>query len=271
MTANSYFEAADKVLATVRATQTEDIQRAAASIAEALANKKVWHFLDQGHTGEEFVGRTGGMIALNPIKINLDVHHQGQLPAFRTGQSSAFDYVAYRKGDVPIDFILDKCQIVPGDIMLIHSVSGSRGMPISLAIGAKARGATVIAITSLNYSRSLEPVHPSGKRLYAVADLVIDDCGPVGATLLKLDGMPEEICASSGLSFVYIMWALEAEICAILTQRGITPHVYRNANLPGAQQVNESIVKAYLEDAVKREERTGKRCGLCKRTWCMCS
>jgi uncharacterized phosphosugar-binding protein len=49
---------------------------------------------------------------------------------------------------------------------------------------------------------------------------------------------------------VYIMWALEAEICAILTRRGIAPHVYRNANLPGAQQVNEGIVKAYAEDGV---------------------
>ena len=250
MSASDYYSAADKVLAAVRATQVENIQRAAVVIADALANKKVWHFLDQGHTGEEFVGRTGGMIALNPIKINLDVHHQGALPAFRSGQSSAFDYAAYRKGDVPMDFILDKCQIVSGDIMLIHSVSGSRGMPISLAIGAKARGATVIAITSLNYSRSLEPVHPSGKRLYEVADLVIDDCGPVGDTLLQIDGMPEEICASSGLSFVYIMWALEAEICAILTRRGIPPHVYRNANLPGAQQVNEAIVKAYADDGL---------------------
>lgn len=250
MSATDYFAAADEVLAAVRGTQTENIQRAATAIAGALAAKKVWHFLDQGHTGEEFVGRTGGMIALNPIKINLDVRHQGALPDFRTGQSSQFDYVAYRKGDVPIDFILDKCQIAPGDIMMIHSVSGSRGMPIGLAIGAQARGAMVLAITSLTYSKSLQPVHPSGKRLCEVADLVIDDCGPVGDTLIKVDGMDEEICASSGLSFVYIMWALEAEICAILTQRGILPHVYRNANLPGAQQVNESILKEYAQKGV---------------------
>ena len=250
MGAQDYFNAADQVLTAVRNTQIANIQCAANAIADALANKKMWHFLDQGHTGEEFVGRTGGMIALNPIKINLDVHHQSPLPAFRTGQSTAFDYVAYRKGDVPMDFILDKCQIVPGDVMMIHSVSGSRGMPISLAIGAKARGATVIAITSLTYSKSLEPVHPSGKRLYEVSDIVIDDCGPVGDTLLAIPGMQEEVCASSGLSFVYIMWALEAEICSILTQRGIIPRVYRNANLPGAQQVNERIVKAYAEEGL---------------------
>jgi len=243
-------DAADRILAEVRKTQVDNIKRAAAAVADALANKKVWHFLDQGHTGDEFIGRTGGMIALNPIKINLDVHHQSALPNFRTGKSTGFDYAVFRKGDVPMDFILDKVQIVPGDIMLIHSVSGSRGMPISLAIGAKARGAMVLAITSLTYSKSLEPVHPSGKRLYEVADLVIDDCGPVGDTLLQVPGMDEEICASSGLSFVYIMWALEAEICALLTARGIKPHVYRNANLPGAQQVNEGIVKAYAEEGV---------------------
>jgi uncharacterized phosphosugar-binding protein len=91
MGAQDYFNAADEVLAEVRKTQTVNIQCAASAIADALANKKVWHFLDQGHTGDEFVGRTGGMIALNPIKINLDVHHQSTLPAFRSGQSSAFD------------------------------------------------------------------------------------------------------------------------------------------------------------------------------------
>jgi uncharacterized phosphosugar-binding protein len=250
MGAINYFNAADQVLAAVRKTQVENIRRAAAAITDALASKKVWRFLDQGHTGEEFVGRTGGMIALNPVKINLDVHHQSPLPAFRSGQTSRFDYDAYRKGDVPIDFILNQCTIVLGDIMMIHSVSGSRGMPISLAIEAKARGAIVIVITSLIYSKSLEPVHLSGKRLYEVADIVIDDCGPVGDTLLTISGMEEEVCASSGLSFVYIMWALEAEICTMLTQRGITPHVYRNANLPGAQQVNEGIVKAYAETGV---------------------
>ncbi|HEY3291361.1 MAG TPA: SIS domain-containing protein, partial [Anaerolineae bacterium] len=67
-----YFDAGDKILATVRQTQAEPIRRAAAAIADALSEKKVWHFLDQGHTGEEFIGRTGGMIALNPIRINLD-------------------------------------------------------------------------------------------------------------------------------------------------------------------------------------------------------
>ena len=46
------------------------------------------------------------------------------------------------------------------------------------------------------------------------------------------------------------MWALEAEICVNLTQRGVSPHVYRNANLPGAQQVNERIVRLYAEQGV---------------------
>lgn len=246
----SYFDAADGVLRRIRQTQAAAIQAAAEAIAECLATRHIWHLLDQGHTRDEFVGRTGGMVALNPILINLDVRHQQPLPRTRTGDVTAFDYVAYRKGDVPIDFILDRSMIRAGDVLLIHSVSGSRGMPISMAIGARARGAAVVAITSLVYSRSLEPVHPSGKRLCEAADIVIDDCGPVGDTLLAIPGIDEGICASSGLAFVYIMWALEAEIMARLVQRGITPHVYRNANLPGAQQVNERLAREYDDSGV---------------------
>jgi len=250
MTSATYFPAADAVLKAIRETQLPAIQKAAAVIGDCLAAKHIWHLLDQGHTRDEFVGRTGGMIALNPIIINLDIHHQQPLPRTRTGDVSKFDYVAYRKGDVPIDYILDKSLVLPGDVLLIHSVSGSRGMPISLAIGAQARGATVIAITSVTYSRSLEPVHPSGRRLFEVADLVIDDCGPVGDTLVVIPGLEEGVCASSGLAFVYIMWALEAEIMTLLVQRGITPLVFRNANLPGAQQVNEQITRDYDESGV---------------------
>jgi uncharacterized phosphosugar-binding protein len=250
MTAQAYFDAADAVLLRIRDTQLPAIQRAAGVIADCLARKQVWHLLDQGHTRDEFVGRTGGMIALNPILINLDVRHQQPLPKTRTGEVSRYDYAAYRKGDLPIDYILDKSLILPGDVLMIHSVSGSRGLPISMAIGAKARGATVIAITSITYSRSLEPVHPSGKRLYEVADLVIDDCGPVGDTLLTIPGIEEGVCASSGLAFVYIMWALEAEVMALLARRGIVPHVFRNANLPGAQAVNERIEREYDQTGV---------------------
>ncbi|MCS7061769.1 MAG: sugar isomerase domain-containing protein [Anaerolineae bacterium] len=245
MTAQAYFDAADTVLRQIRETQLPAIQQAGALIADCLASKHIWHLLDQGHTRDEFVGRTGGMIALNPIIINLDVHHQQRLPKTRTGEVSRYDYALYRKGDAPIDYILDKSMVLRGDVLMIHSVSGSRGLPISMALGAKTRGATVIAITSMTYSRALEPVHPSGKRLYEVADLVIDDCGPVGDTLLTIPGMEEGVCASSGLAFVYIMWALEAEIMANLVRRGITPHVFRNANLPGAQEANERIEREY--------------------------
>ena len=250
MTATAYFPAADAVLKAIRDTQLPAIHQTAAAIAECLATQHIWHLLDQGHTRDEFVGRTGGMIALNPILIDLDVRHQQPLPQTRAGAESKFDYVAYRKGDVPIDYILDRSRVLPGDVLLIHSVSGSRGMPISMAIGAKARGATVAAITSLAYSRSLEPVHPSGKRLFEVADLVIDDCGPAGDTLITIPGIAEGVCASSGLAFVYIMWALEAEVMARLAQRGVIPHVFRNANLPGAQEVNERVERDYNESGI---------------------
>ncbi len=250
MSAETYFDAADAVLRRIRETQTPAIRQAAVAVAECLATRHIWHLLDQGHTRDEFVGRTGGMIALHPILINLDVHHQQPLPKTRTGQPTQFDYVAYRKGDVPIDYILDQAMLRPGDVLLIHSVSGSRGMPIGMAIAARQRGAIVIAITSLTYSRSLEPVHPSGKRLCEAADLVIDDCGPVGDTLVTIPGMEEGVCASSGLAFVYIMWALEAEVMGLLAQRGVAPRVYRNANLPGAQQVNERITREYDQTGV---------------------
>jgi uncharacterized phosphosugar-binding protein len=91
----------------------------------------------------------------------------------------------------------------------------------------------VTAITSLAHSRAVASCHSSGKKLYELADYVIDNCGPAGDALLEVHGVEERICATSTITTALIMNMLMAEVVGWLVAAGLTPPVLRSANLPG--------------------------------------
>jgi uncharacterized phosphosugar-binding protein len=75
--------------------------------------------------------------------------------------------------------IVAETPIEAGDVLIVHSFSGRNVAVVEVAQGALQRGAFVIALTSLEYSRAVQPRQPGMPRLYEVADLVLDDCAPV--------------------------------------------------------------------------------------------
>jgi uncharacterized phosphosugar-binding protein len=60
-----------------------------------------------------------------------------------------------------------------------------------IAAAGKARGATTVALTSLQHTRSVSSRHPSGKRLFEVCDLVLDNGAEYGDASLPVgrDGL----------------------------------------------------------------------------------
>ena len=70
MLMDEYFGAMKGVLEKVEQTQREAVLEASAEIAERLARGGAWHIMDTGHMLMfEGVGRTGGMMAVKPIRI----------------------------------------------------------------------------------------------------------------------------------------------------------------------------------------------------------
>ena len=73
------------------------------------------------------------------------------------------------------------------DVFIICSNSGGNGSTVELATRVKAHGHPLIAVTSLAHTTKITSRHPSGKRLFELADVVIDDTGGVyGDAALKL-------------------------------------------------------------------------------------
>ena len=64
------------------------------------------------------------------------------------------------------------------DIIVIASNSGVNGSIVGMALLAQEAGVPVIAVTSLEHTARVAPLHPSGKRLSEIADVVIEESNP---------------------------------------------------------------------------------------------
>lgn len=206
-----YQEAAFELLKKVRDTQKEAIHRAGEMVADAAEHGKKIYFTRVVHGIEhDLISRGGG-------------------PIF---------YQEYKKGET---------QLNEGDILFMGSVSGRTLEEVELAYSSVEAGVKVILLTSLAYSKAVEPVHSSGKRLYEIATMAIDMCAPVAEALLDVEGLDARFAASSGIASTFILWSVTSVAVEKMLAEGYKPGVFRSHNFPGGPEHNEAIKAHYAE------------------------
>ena len=117
--------------------------------------------------------------------------------------------------------------------------------PHVLDAGAQRLGVAVVGVTCVAFSKAAEARHPSHKRLFEVADRVIDTRGPVGDAAVPAPGVGTPLCPLSGLLNVAAVWALTAATVEALGARGLTPSVYRSVNLADGFAWNDAAEARY--------------------------
>jgi uncharacterized phosphosugar-binding protein len=200
-------------------TQVDAIGRA----AELVVNAKVFWVFGTGHShviAEELYGRAGGLADVRAVLEPGLMLHEGLL------KSSLLERLPGLA-----DVLLQTNDIGPDDVVLIASNSGRNAVPVEFAVGARAKGAKVIALTSLQHSTAVSSRAPGGQRLFEVADVVIDNCGEPGDALIDVTGSPERTGATSPLVGALLVQALTVEIVTRLTTRGHTPNTLRSLNI----------------------------------------
>ena len=239
-----YFEVLQAKIAEI-AAHPEPIQQAAVLCADTLEKRGVIHIFDSGHmVSSELIHRAGGLAALSGLSFKLEVDNlvrtRIDLPQAKSPGIS-YQY---------IEHVFEGDQLRAGDVLFVGSVSGKTPNVIELALQAKAHGLTVIGLTSIAYSSRLDPMHPSGKRLYEVADLVLDNRAPYGDAMLEVEGLDYAICPASGMGAAAIMWAIMAGLVEEMLARGLVPSVYPSVNRPDGwdllnQIYTEALQKGY--------------------------
>lgn len=123
-----------------------------------------------------------------------------------------------------------------GDPLILSSVSGTNVLVVELAHQARERGVRVVAVTGVEFSRAMVSKHSSGKRLFEIAELVLDNGAPYGDSALEIEGLDTPVAAWSGLAGAALMWAVTVGIVEKCVAANIVPTIYSSYNLPGGDE-----------------------------------
>ena len=216
--------------------EADQIDAAAAMIADTIANDGIVHVFGSGHShmmAEEVFHRAGGLWAFNAM---LDIN----LTAFGSLRPGAVERTeGYAK------VISSSFGVQPGEVVIIVSNSGINAVPIELAMEAKAIGSKTIAVTSAAAYASAKSRHSSGKKLGDVVDLVVDSRVPSGDAVVELDGLDAKVGAASTALGAALMNAIVVETAAKLLERGVQPPAIVSMNVPGGDERNRALEAKY--------------------------
>ena len=208
-----YQKAVDELFAKVRATQTEKIVETGELFANAVIN--------------------GGKIMLSGIchSIEQDLLCRGGGPIFYQ------EYKNFEHRDL----------LKAGDVLVVSSVSGRTKSVVDLTYEMVQRGVKVVAFTSMEYAVQVDPVHASGKKLYEMATLTLDNCAPAAEAMLEVEGLEARFAAASGIASDYIMWCVTSVMVEKMLEMGYTPGILMSANFPGGKEYNDTVVEPHYE------------------------
>lgn len=243
MLKEQYYQEICKIIDRIVETQSDKIRSASSLIVESLSNGGAIYLYDHGGHSLQYegIGRAGGPMFLQPFTFNLNINIP--IHPLRAPKEAGEIYEI-------IDTVLKRSTLQPGDVIIIGSVSGRNPLPVELAIKAREFGIKTIGITSITYSKAFPSRHYSGKRLFEVVDVAIDNCGIVGDAILEVKGLSVKICPTSGISGIFILWLLIADVIELLLERGIRPHIYKSINFDDAKEFNEKELAEYKKTGI---------------------
>lgn len=236
-----YIEKIKELIDKVQNLEKENMVETVNLLVDTILKKKSIFVFGASHAGiitEELYYRAGGLVVINPIfakSLMLDTS-----PISLTSEMERL--IGY--GNV----LCKKSNIKEGDVLIVHSVSGRNPVSIEIAMEAKKKKATVVGITNVNYSKKVTSRHTSGKNLYQICDIVIDNHGDVGDACVEIKGLNQRVSPSSTVIAATIMNSIVAEATQQLVNMGIkTPPIFYSANIDGGDELNKKVYDEYKD------------------------
>ena len=227
-----YRKAIDDLFNKVNETQTENINKAGKLIADSVANGGCVFLSSICHSTEmDLIYRGGGPIFYKHFSYNFNVESGVRA---RDGKQDL--------SNEKIQLAIQMADMRPGDVLVLGSVSGRSLNIVNLAFEAVKMGINVIAFTSMEYATQVDAVHPSGKKLYEIATVTLDNCAPAAEAMIDVDGIEAKFGAASGIASDYILWSITSVAVESLLEKGITPGILKSANYPGGNDYHQTVI-----------------------------
>jgi uncharacterized phosphosugar-binding protein len=95
----------------------------------------------------------------------------------------------------------------------------------------------------LAHSSRVTSRHPSGLRLYELADVVLDNGAPYGDAVLATGDIT--VCAISSITAALLAQMVVAAVVPTMLAAGENPPVYLSSNVPEGDAHNEALEARY--------------------------
>lgn len=236
-----YLQSIRNLLDHLETTQLGAIRDAGALVASALLGDGVVYCYEIGHSNQnDFLDRAGGLAAVRPFTFSFTV--TDPVPECRKNRPGA--------RDVPRDLEMVRLAVLTsnlraGDVLLLGSVSGKNRVPVELAKTCREIGVKVIAFTAMAYTTKVESLHPSKKRLFEVADVVIDVGAPYGDAAVTIKGLDINALPVSGAGAIVAGWMVWEAAAEKMIAAGKPPTVFQSINRAGGPEFYKKMREQY--------------------------
>jgi uncharacterized phosphosugar-binding protein len=219
-----------KNLIPVLEKEEEHMKKAAHFITESIMSGGIIQTFGSGHSfaaSLEIAGRAGGLL---PVKA---VYEE--------------TFGRYEKIEGVGNEFLKYWDLRENDCVIIISNSGRNPFIVELAMYVRSRNIPLIAVTALDVSKNTPSRHSSGKRLFELADVVLDNHSTEGDAAVQIGGLETKVGGTSSISADLLL--NQAVVFAIeeMINKGFTPPVLMSANIDEGPEFNEKLMEKYRE------------------------
>ena len=237
-----YMNGIKEIIEKIESTQSENIMKAATLLADVTERGGIIYGFGAGHS--HLVTEDAFWRAATPANYCALLE-----PSITGTFEITKSYLMENTYDIG-RHVVDYHRITPNDVMIIVSNSGNNIAPVDAALRAKEKGIPVIAITAVEYAEWLRTKHRDGVKLKDIADIVLDNCTPIGDAIADIDGFPMKVGSSSTIPMVLLQNMILTQMVEILVERGADPDVFYNGHLAfmnkDAANHNDKLVDKYF-------------------------
>jgi len=234
----------NEIINQIKTTQDKNIEKAADAISNSIISGHVCFLFGCGHSiipVIEMYPRYGGIVGFMPI-LDLPLSYFTRL----IGDMGFLQYDFLENCEGYGKRIMENYDIHKEDTMIIFSNSGASPLIIDVALSFKEKGGILVGVTSLAHSKNIMPRHSSKKKLYEIADIIIDNCTPQGDVMITTSIQNQKVGPSSTVGFVIIANMITLKVIEILLRNGYKPLINPVRGYdPNADEIMKKVLKEY--------------------------
>ncbi len=235
-----YFDIIGKIITDIEETQADKLDACARLFADTLKSGHNIFLLGTGHSSllaQEVFYRAGGLVNIRPILETSLMLHESAVKSTKIERLQGYALILFERYEIRQD-----------DTIVIISNSGRNGVPVDMAQLCSENGVKVVALTNMRHTMSGASRHKSGKRLFELADIVLDNGGCIGDAAVPFPALGRNAAPTSTAAGAVILNAIVAQTIEYLLIDGIIPEVWLSSNVDGGDEINNAYIEKYKGD-----------------------